>query len=432
MSRICIVTAGHLATTPRMLKAADALAEAGHQVRVVSTRFLHWASHADGDLHNRRHSLWHWDVVDYSPSDPMTRNVSGLRRRGAEALAAVLTPERCPAGLAYRAYSRVHPELVRTILTRPEELIYAGTAGALAAAAVAAGKTGTPYALDLEDLHSGEQDDSPQARRAHRLARRIEGRVLPGAIFRTAGSAALASTYRDLYGLKTIAIHNTFPLPTKPPVTTCRKPGTLRLYWFSQTIGPNRGLEEAILAAGKAGQATGTKMELHLRGQRPSSYVESLRRLAGEVAPKLRLKLHDPEPPDRMIELCAAYDVGLALEQAHVLNRALCLSNKPLTYLLAGLAIAFTDTPGQRPLAEDIGRGGSQDALIYPPGDADALAAGLARWARKPAALAAARAASWRAARNRWHWHHPLERGALLQTVASALASRTRRDGARR
>ena len=428
MARICVVTAGHLATTPRMVKAADALAEAGHQVRVVSTRFVHWASHADGDLYHRRHGLWHWDVVDYSPGAAAIRTWSGLRRRTADALAALLTPQRCPAALVYRAYSRIHPELVRAILARPEDLIYAGTAGALAAAAVAAGKSGTPYALDLEDFHSGEQDDSPEARRAHRFARRIEQRVLPGARFRTAGSAAIADAYRELYDLETLAIHNTFPLPDTQPSLASRRPGPLRLYWFSQTIGANRGLEDAIRAAGKTEMA----MELHLRGQRPAGYLESLHSLARQAAPKLRLKIHDPEPPDRMIELCGPYDIGLALEQAHVPNRALCLSNKPLTYLLGGLAIAFTDTPGQRPLAESIQQGGTQDTVIYPPGDVDTLAAGLACWARDPATLVGARVASWRAAQSRWHWHHPEERGVLLQAIAAALKGRKRQGGRRR
>ena len=45
--RICVITSGHLATCPRMVKAADALAEAGHAVRIVSAQFLDWAAEAD-------------------------------------------------------------------------------------------------------------------------------------------------------------------------------------------------------------------------------------------------------------------------------------------------------------------------------------------------------------------------------------------------
>ena len=36
-ARITVVTSGHLSTCPRMLKSADALAEAGYNVHVVAT-----------------------------------------------------------------------------------------------------------------------------------------------------------------------------------------------------------------------------------------------------------------------------------------------------------------------------------------------------------------------------------------------------------
>jgi hypothetical protein len=51
--RICVITSGHLATCPRMVRAADALAEAGHTVRIVSTQFLDWAAEADREIRGR-------------------------------------------------------------------------------------------------------------------------------------------------------------------------------------------------------------------------------------------------------------------------------------------------------------------------------------------------------------------------------------------
>jgi len=81
--------------------------------------------------------------------------------------------------------------------------------------------------------------------------------------------------------------------------------------------------------------------------------------------------------------------------------------------------VVLTDTPGQRPLARALGSAG----LVYAPGDRAALAAGLERWARDPGALARAKAAAWGAARRRWHWEHPDDRGALLDLAAKALAS---------
>src|SRR5438093_8142894 len=138
-ARVCVVTAGHLSTSPRMLKAADALARAGHRVRVVSTRHVDWAAAADALLRRSRGDAWEWTVVDYRrASAPGTYLRSGARRRGARALARAVGPGRCPHALAARAYARVHTELVAAASSAPADLLYGGTTGALAAVAQAA------------------------------------------------------------------------------------------------------------------------------------------------------------------------------------------------------------------------------------------------------------------------------------------------------
>ena len=410
MARICVVTAGHLATCPRMLKAADALAGAGYSVRIVSARYMPWATAADVEICRTRANAWDWTVVDYNRGTaPGTYLRSALRFREAQLLTRVLGATHCPVFLAARAYSRIHPELLRTALAKPADLFYGGTTGALAAVAEAGRRAGVPYALDLEDFHSAEQDDSPATRLAHGLATRIERSVLPEAAFLTAGSPAIADAYAATYGVNLIPVNNAFPLPPTAPDLTPSPGEGLRLYWFSQTVGPRRGLEDIVHAMGLV-KIPG---ELHLRGRAVPCYLNALGKLRSEIAPKLKIIHHEPAPPDP-VDLCRGYDVGLALEQAHVFNRAVCRTNKSFTYMLAGLAIVFTDTLGQRPLALDLREG----ALLYAPGDVKALASGLKRWADDKALLARAKAAAWEAAKRRWHWEHPCERGALLDAVA--------------
>jgi len=411
-ARICVITAGHLATCPRMLKAADALAEAGYAVRVVSTRHVAWATAADAQLRARR--PWDWTVVRYDRAgDPATFLRTGLRFRAAQLLAQGLGARRCPMPLTVRAYSRVHPELVRAALAAPADLFYGGTTGALAAVAAAGRRARVPYALDLEDFHSAEQDDSPAARRAHVLAGCIERDVLRDAAFLTAGSAAIAAAYAAEYGVHPVPIHNTFPLPATAPELTTREAGRLRLYWFSQTIGARRGLEDAVQAMGCAG----IPGELHLRGRAIPDYLQDLQSLAARVAPDLKIVHHAPCAPDEMVDCCRGHDVGLAVEPGFSHNNRLALSNKAFTYMLAGLAVAVTNTPGQRPLALELGEG----ACLYEPGDIAALSQGLRRWATDRNLLVRAKIASWEAAKRRWHWEHPEERGALLSAVAKIL-----------
>jgi len=392
-----------------MLKSADALAAAGHAVRVVATSHEPWAVDADTDVRSRR--SWPLTVVDYRRGAGATYWRSGARYRAARALSAAIGPDRVPFGLAALAFGRVHPELVQAASAEPADLIYGGTTGALAAVAVAARRCGARYALDLEDFHSGESEASDHAV-SHGLARRIEDRVLRQATFLTASSEGIAQAYSESYGVAPSVIHNTFELPRRMPDFSRALPQLLRLYWFSQTIGAGRGLEDAITAMGLAG----VPGELTLRGRPVPGYLDSLQRLANARAPRLRVIHEPPASPDAMVDLSRGYDVGLALEQVRVRNHQIAQSNKLFTYLLAGNAVAMTDTPGQHAIGVDVGAG----AGLVPPGDVVALASVFARWATEPNVLEAARRAAWEAARRRWHWQHEDERGLLYRLVGEA------------
>jgi hypothetical protein len=412
VKRVTILTAGHLSTSPRMLKAADSLHEEGYRIRMVSTTHVPWAAATDCLL--RRTRTWEWSAVDYEKSTARIRQLAtGARLRAAQSLASTIGADRVPLPIAVRAYSRLHDELVRAAAAEPSDLLYGGTTGALAATAQAAKRLGVPYALDLEDFYSASQCGAGSGL-AHALAARIERQLLPAAVFLTAGSPLIAEAYERGYGIPVAPICNTFPLPhAAPDICRGRHADPLRLYWFSQTIGPGRGLEDAILAAGIAG----VRAELHVRGRSAESYVSHLRALKENVAPMLELHEHEPGDPDAMVDLSRPYDVGLSCEDTTVLNHRWCLGNKIFTYLLAGLAVVLSGTDAQRQLAADLGAA----ALLYQPGDIGALAAGLRRWARDPASLAAAKQAAWAAACRRWHWEHPSDRGALVSAVRTIL-----------
>jgi glycosyltransferase involved in cell wall biosynthesis len=410
--RIAVVTSGHLSTSPRMLKSADALAGEGYDVRVLSTSTEPWAIDADRDLRSRRR--WPATVINYRKGDSgLTYWWTGARLRASRAAVRILGPDRAALPLVVRSVGRVHAEIVRALTAQPVDLIYGGTTGALAAVAEAARATRTPYALDLEDFHSGENGGA-DAPFVNALAGRIERAALPGAAFLTTSSEPIAAAYAGALGVSPHVIHNTFPLPSRAPDFARTDPATLRLYWFSQTIGPGRGLEDAIAAAGRAGIAAA----LVLRGRPLPGYLESLQRLAEAQAPRLSLVHEFPAPPDAMIDLARGFDVGLALEQMDVRNHQLALSNKALTYILTGVAVAITDTPGQHALAVDLGRA----AALVPAGDVAALADAFARWAGDPAELDCAKRTAWAAASRRWHWEHELERGTLSRLVREALS----------
>ena len=407
-TRVCVVTAGHLSTCPRMLKAADALAGAGYDVRVISTNHTPWAAVTDRQVMASR--AWAWTVVDYDRTTArVTQLTTGARFRTAHALSATLGPSRVPMSVATRAYSRAHDEIVRAVTAEAADFVYGGTTGALAAVAESAARLRVPYAVDFEDLHSGEY--GPRAELTNVLAARIEGHVIAGAAFLTAGSPMIADTYQATYGVRPIPIHNTFSMATFEAAPAGGHP--LRLYWFSQTLGPGRGLDEIVRAIG----ATNEPIELHLRARPIPSYLDALMTLQREVAPRATIRLLDPVPPDDMVRLAQPYDAGLACEEPLGLSRQICLANKIFTYLAAGVPVILSRTRAQARLEQDL----DGSAFGYECGDVDGLARVLARLASDASLRRQARCAARAAAERRWHWEHPDDRGALLAAVAGSI-----------
>jgi hypothetical protein len=408
--RIVVVTAGHLSTCPRMLKAADAFAAAGWTVRVVSARHTRWATTADAAVRASR--SWAWTPVDYSHDRARGRQVlTGARRRAARTAAAIAGAGWVAFGIAVRAYSRIHDELVAAIAAEPADLVYGGTTGALAAIAEAAARLDVPYGLDLEDFHSAESRE-PDAELTHALAGRIERRVLKGAALLTAASPMISQAYAATYGVRPATVHNTFSLEFGDPVA-CTSSRVLRMYWFSQTIGPGRGLEQVITAVGRAD----IPAELHVRGRAVDGYQGQLGRLQAAVAPRLTLVTHAPAPPDQMVPLAQPYDLGLSTEVGDTVNHRLCLGNKIFTSLAAGVPVVLSATPAQARLAVALGPA----ALLYDVGEANLLAARLREWWDTPRLRAESREAARAVARRRWHWEHEEDRGALLQAAAAAV-----------
>jgi hypothetical protein len=410
-ARVCVVTAGHLSTCPRMLKTADALAKAGYDVRVVSTNHTPWAAFTDRKVLATR--TWASTVVDYDRSTARARQLmTGVRFRSARTLSATLGSSRVPMPLAIRAYSRIHDELVTAVAAEPADFVYGGTTGALAAVAESAAQLRVPYGIDFEDLHSAEY----MADKVNNgLAARIERQVIAGAAFATAGSPMIADAYAQAYGVRPIPIHNTFSIGTSHTAAERRGPrdGPLRLYWFSQTLGIGRGLEEILRGIGRMGAA----VELHLRARSVRPYLDGLLALQREVAPNLLIVGHEPAAPDDMVALAQHYDVGIASDEPLGLSRQFCLANKVFTYLAAGVPVIMSRTPAQARLETCL----EGAAFGYDCGDVDGIAEILSRLASHPELLDQARYAARAAAERRWHWEHPEDRGALLAAIAGAI-----------
>ena len=397
--RFCIVTTAQICRNPRVVKEADALAAAGHDVRVVAYDRDETARRLDVAMMQGRQ--WRLDSVAIH-NRTLGRTVgwvwSGVRQRAARALA-----DRGVRAVPIRdvALSKHLWRMAARVAAEPADVVVAHHAPALPSAWRAADKLGARLAFDFEDLHVANVASAPRDIAEGRLIAAIDRAYLPRCHALLASSSAIADEVVRRYGVsRPTVVLNTFPLsaPTARATSRDRVGQHPSFYWFSQVVGPNRGLEEAVVALARAA----VPAELHLRGARYGDFAEHLHRLAREHGMVGTLHIHGSAPPEELPALAGQHDVGLALEQNWSLNARLALSNKLLTYLVCGNAILATDTPGQRE-ALDAAPGAGR---VYRAGDVDALASHMRTLATDPEALEAARRAARAAAVRRFSWEH--------------------------
>ena len=416
-SRICLVTPHCLASNPRLLKEADALHEAGYTVRVVSCQW-------DGSTRDRSAAThegrpWRSDVLDWSREGrPRLYWRSRIRQNVLHRLPRFALRS---MGVCRRVVARVVPELIRLAAEEPADLFIGHEVGGLAAAATAAAAQGVPFGFDAEDFHSGMRPWRETPSNMDRAVRRLESGYVPRAAYLTAAAPGIARAYAEHHGVpEPTTVLNVFPRGDSPGRLEELPDEGLSLYWFSQTIGADRGLEDVVRAMGKVDQED---IELHLRGRWQPGYRACLLRLAGDCGlGSGQVVEHDPALPQAMVRLASRHHIGLALDHPVSLNRDICLTNKIFTYLLAGNAVVATATRGQSDLMCYIPEAG----VTYAPGDVDALAAALDRWRQDRSALAASRRASLEAGLTRYNWDE--EKRSFLGVVEKALVSGSTRE----
>lgn len=407
LTKICLITPGQPSTNPRLVKEADALCEAGYDVQVLCAHWAAWADEADKVLCASRQ--WSCTYLGGHPvTSPYAYRWSRLRHGLARRI--VARGYFC-ALLGEVASSRVLPELMRAAKATRADLYIAHNLAALPPAVVAARKYQAKVGFDAEDFHSGMGEESATQARVEN----IERRYLPQCDYLTAGSPEIAEAYAEKYEISApTPILNVFPLAERPsefrPLSSS---SPLTLYWFSQTIGCKRGLEDVVQAIGLLPECD---IQLHLRGAWQPGYQEQLLKLAVSLGVSAhRIIDYKPCPSDEMGYLAAAYDVGLALEPNANKNNGIALSNKIFTYLLAGNAVIATATKAQTALMEDI----SQAGFCYKPSDVEALAIQLRRWHDDRTLLDKARRQAWEWGTKRYNWD--IEKHKFLAIVEDVL-----------
>lgn len=412
--RVCLVSPGHVASNPRLVKEADALHEAGYQVRVVAGDYMAAIRPLDRALLDR--VSWQYTQVGLG-----SRLGYGLRRIRQELAGRLAKTGVRSLLMATWAHSPMSMRLAQVASAEPADLYIAHCLAALPAAAYAARLHRAKLGFDAEDYHIGELLDTPQNQTEIAIRDYLERTLLKRCDHLTAASPEIAAAYTSRYGVEMSTILNVFShsdlfepadcaSQQLPPIASSNddRPS---LYWFSQTIGPGRGIEAVVLAMGKMKTAA----QLCLRGLISDNYHHSLLQLAETAGLSDRITFLPSAPPDQMIALASGHDIGLSLELVKPQNRDICLTNKIFTYLLAGLPLLLSKTTAQIEIAESLG----DAAILVDLENTNEVAAALDNLLAYPNRLAKAKKIAIELGRSRYNWE--VEQQSFLASVKQAL-----------
>lgn len=336
--KVLLITSGQPSLNPRLVKEADALIDEGYDVTVLYAYWNDWGTKQDEILLNDKK----WKAIRLGGDPKNNRIIYFISRITFKLGNIALQKTRAYQYFANIAIARSSYFLIKGAKKIKADLYIAHNLGALPAAATASKKHKKMYGFDAEDFHRKEVSDDVSSPH-FKLAKWIEDRYLPDAIYLTSSSPLISNQYNLLYAKNTATILNVFPkVEISNHLLNSNAP--LQLFWFSQTIGPNRGLELIIKAMG----LTKHPNELHLLGLVSDNYREQLINLSLENnVSKERINFYQPINPNEIPIFASKFDIGFASEIPVCLNREISLTNKLFSYLQAGLAIAFSNTKAQ-------------------------------------------------------------------------------------
>ncbi len=339
MAKILILISAHLCMAPRPQKEAEALANAGHDVIVCGFWFDPKLIERDRLIMSNK--KWRFEpIIDFQPIH-LQKNI-GIRLQSRVAREifkrfAIFSPSLLGYGI--KAMLKVARQ-VRADLT-----IVHSEAGLWVGNCLL--NEGYRVGVDFEDWFS--EDILPNARASRPIAQMklLERRLARDCTYCLTTSHALAEVLAEAYQApKPTVIYNTFPWAEHLQIDRKQRDrhnlNLPSIHWFSQTIGPGRGLETLFQAL----QLLKIRVEIHLRG----NYSENYRQYLESLVPnewRNYLFIHPTVSNMELLSRIAEHDIGLALEIPYCPNKQFTVSNKFFQYQQAGLAVIATDTVGQ-------------------------------------------------------------------------------------
>jgi glycosyltransferase involved in cell wall biosynthesis len=340
VKHIVLITSGQPATNPRLIKEADCLSAEGFKVTVLYSYWNEWASSMDRVL--LKTTAWDSILVGGTPA---SKRLCYFRSKVVLMMSRMLM--RIVPVFADYALSRATYPLIKAAKRIKADIYIAHNLAALPAAVIAAKKNNGKSGFDAEDYHRMETTNDTR-HYDYKHKKFIEDYYIHQLDHFTTSSPSIKSLYDTHYNKQLTVIKNVFPRYKRlSPFYDVPEHQVVKFCWFSQTIGPNRGLENLVLALTRINLQ---RYELHLLGELKPGFQEKLKSLVTNSFS--RVFIHAPISPNDLFRFLEKFDVGIASEPAFCTNNDSAWSNKVFSYIQCGLALLISDTCAQTKLSK--------------------------------------------------------------------------------
>ena len=407
MKRIVIVSGIQPSTNPRVVKEADALAEAGYDVTVLGATLSPPTAARDREVMQGRR--WKYttvlDAESHEPAQRFRWLKARLRMRLWRELHARLGVSN------YRQAGYAGKELLEWCRRHSADLYIVHNPQSLWVGLELRNR-GERVAVDMEDWYSRDVPESEADFVSTELVSRWERALLPRAAYVTTTSHAMAAAISDATGCALPAtVYNSFPVVHDEQSQRDNRPNaTWSLIWFSQVIGPGRGLETLIDALARVSYP----LTIELIGTSDLSYRNALiQRAPAEWREHIHFSAQVPQ--SELVPRIQMCDIAYAGEFPTPDNKNLTISNKILLYLQAGLPVVASDTIGHREVADKS----SSSVRLFAAGDSVSLGNAINSLLRDPGELWRLREQAKDTAERFFSWEQ--SKAILLDKVRHAL-----------
>ena len=342
---IVLITTGQPSVNPRIVKEADALQATGYKVIVLYCFWIQWAMGADAEL--LKNVKWDHQLIGGSPSFNKWQYIFTKSRWKSNRFLNKIFGNKWL--FAERTQARCYDELLKAAKSIQADWYIGHNLGALPIVVEAAKYNSAKSGFDFEDYHREEVAGLP-LNDLNRIIY-IEKKYVPQLQYISTASTLITEKITQnfpLHSNEVLTIFNCFPLSQQQAFRDkSAGDNTLQLFWFSQTIGKNRGLEVLFTVLEELNDQS---IHLTLAGR----CNKDLEMYIEEHAASIKNNIHFAGiiQPGKLPSFAATFDVGLAIELAEPNNRNICLTNKIFTYLLAGNAVILSRTTMQEAFNE--------------------------------------------------------------------------------